>query len=96
MPPRKYVDKLIQSYERMFREKPGTNVYSPLQKGDHPELEDSKLLDPDDVSKYQSVVGLLQWAISMGRLDIATAVMTLSGFTEARYSLVGCVVTFSV
>jgi hypothetical protein len=56
MAPRKYIDKMIQNYERMFGEKPRTNVYSPLEKGDHPELDDSEFLEPDDVTKYQSIV----------------------------------------
>jgi hypothetical protein len=80
MAPRKYIDKMIQNYERMFGEKPRMNVYSPLEKGDHPELDESEFLEPDDVTKYQSIVGSLQWAISLGRFDVATAVMTLSGF----------------
>jgi hypothetical protein len=80
MAPWKYIDKPIQNYECMFGEKPWMNVYSPLEKGDHPKLDESELLDPDDVTKYQSLVGSLQWAISLGRLDVAKVVMTLSGF----------------
>ena len=53
---------------------------SPLEKGDHPELDTSELLDPTGVQQYQSLIGSLQWAISLGRFDIATAVMTMSGF----------------
>ena len=29
---------------------------------------------------YQSLIGSLQWAVSLGRLDITTTVMTMSGF----------------
>jgi hypothetical protein len=36
--------------------------------------------DVDGISKYQSLFGGLQWAITLGRLDVATAVMTMSGF----------------
>jgi len=80
MAPRKYIDKMIANYESMFGEKPKQNVSSPLEKNDHPELDTSELLQPDDVQKYQSVIGSLQWAISLGRFDIATTVMTLSGY----------------
>ena len=31
----------------------------------------------------QSLIGVLQWTISLGRFDIATAVMTMSGFRTA-------------
>jgi hypothetical protein len=83
MAPRKYIDKMLQNYERMFGEKPKTNISSPLEKGDHPEIDTSELLDDYGTQQYQSVVGSLQWAIALGRLDIATAVMTLSSFRSA-------------
>jgi len=83
MTPTKYIDRLVQSYERMFGEKPSTKIYSPLEKGDHPELDESELLDATRLQQYQSLIGSLQWTISLGRFDIATAVMTLSSFRAA-------------
>jgi hypothetical protein len=80
MAPWKYIDKMMVNYEHMFGEKPKQTYHSPLEKGDHPELDNLELLKPEDVTKYQSVIGSLQWAISLGRLDVTTAVMTLSGF----------------
>ena len=80
MAPCKYIDKMIDGYFNMFGEKPRTRYSSPLEKGDHPELDTSELLDESGIQKYQSLVGSLQWAVSIGRLDITTAVMTLSGF----------------
>jgi hypothetical protein len=80
MAPRKYIDKMLDGYERMFGEKPTTKFTSPLEKGDHPELDTSELLDDQGVQHYQSLIGSLQWAISLGRFDICTAVMTMSGF----------------
>ena len=38
------------------------------------------------VKKYQSLLGALQWLISIGRFDIATAVMTMSKFRVAPRS----------
>jgi hypothetical protein len=64
----------------MFGEKPKLNVFSPLEKGDHPEIDTSELLDAQGTQQYQSLVESLQWAVSLGRLDIATSVMTLSSF----------------
>ena len=80
MAPQKYIDRLAASYEKMFGEKPSAKMYSPLEKGDHPELDDSELLDAEGVQQYQSLIGSLQWAISLGRFDIATAVMSMSSF----------------
>ena len=42
-----------------------------------------ELLESDDVSKYQSLIGAMQWAITLGWIDITTSVMTLSGFRTA-------------
>ena len=53
---------------------------SPLEKGDHPEMDTSELLDSTGIQQYQSMVGAMQWAVSIGRLDITMAVMTLSSF----------------
>ena len=79
----KYIEKMIGNYEKTFGELPKQNVTSPLEKGDHPELDDSELLDTKGIEIYQSMIGALQWAVTIGRLDINTAVMTLSGFRVA-------------
>jgi len=79
--PRRYIDKMVDTYVRLFRMKPSTKPHQPpLEKGDHPEINDSKFLDNDGTQTYQSLVGMLQWSISVGRFDIATAVMTMSSF----------------
>jgi hypothetical protein len=80
--PKKYIEKMISAYEMMFGSKPKYYT-SPLEKGDHPELDTSDLLGPDDTQKYQSLIGSLQWAVTIGRFDIATAVMSLSSFRAA-------------
>jgi len=80
--PKKYVDRMIDTYFQMFGQKP-KEVTAPLDPGDHPELDTSPELDEDGCKKYQSMIGSLQWAISLGRFDIATAVMTMSSFRAA-------------
>ena len=81
--PKKYIAKMMDTYERMFGTTPSTKFSSPLESGDHPELDQSELLDAEGVQKYQSLIGTLQWIISIGRFDIQTAVMTLSSFRAA-------------
>ena len=78
--PVRYIEKMISQYEKTFGESPRQNVSSPLEKGDHPELDTSELLDTQGIVVYQSLIGALQWAITIGRFDVQTAVMTLSGF----------------
>ena len=80
MDPSKYIDKLEQAYLQLFGVKLGNRPRSPLEDGDHPELDVSEFLEEDDTLKYQSLIGILQWLITLGRWDIQTAVMTLSSF----------------
>ncbi len=81
--PRKYIDKMVTEYTRLFGTSPKRNMRSPLEKNDHPELDDSPLLDEEGIRKYQSLIGTLQWTITLGRFDVGTAVMTMSGFRVA-------------
>ena len=71
---------MIDTYERMYGEKPSHKYSSPLEHNDHPELDTTEFLDVDMKAKYLSIIGSLQWAISIGRIDITVAVMTLSSF----------------
>jgi Reverse transcriptase (RNA-dependent DNA polymerase) len=82
MGPRKYIEKLIDNYEHMFNEKP-KEASSALEKNDHPELDVSEFLNSDNIKLYQSMIGALQWAVSLGRFDIYAAVMTMSQFRIA-------------
>lgn len=79
----KYIDKMMDSYYRIFGTKPSTVYRSPLEPNDHPELDASELLDDEWHQKYQSMVGQMQWAVSIGRIDITTAVMTMSSYSSA-------------
>ena len=81
--PLKYIDRMVDGYKNMFGTSPPRNVQSPLTKNDHPELDDTPLLDDDGMLKHQSLIGSMQWAVSLGRFDIATAVMTMSSFRVA-------------
>ena len=66
MRPCKYVDKMIAGYEQMFGKKPSTKARSPLEENDHLELDTSEFLDEDYTSKYQTMIGSLQWIIAIG------------------------------
>ena len=61
----------------MFNKKPSSKYKSQLKKGDHPELDTTELLDEDGTNIYQSLICSLQWADSIGRINIATAVISL-------------------
>ena len=70
---------MLDAYESTQNEKP-KKASSPIEKNDHPELDESELLNIDGQKQYQSMIGALQWVVSLGRFDIATAVMTMSRF----------------
>ena len=83
MAPKKFIEKMVSNYERIFGECPSHLYRSPLEKGDHPELDTSQLLDQKGIMQCQSLIGSLQWAVTIGRFDIATTVMLLSSFRAA-------------
>ncbi|WP_371067958.1 hypothetical protein, partial [Salmonella enterica] len=43
----------------------------------------SEPLNEEGIKKYQSLIGALQWCVTLGRFDIACAVMTMSRFRAA-------------
>jgi Reverse transcriptase (RNA-dependent DNA polymerase) len=77
--PTKYIEKLIKNYEKSFGTKP-KEFASPLEKRDHPELDTSELCTTEQIAQYQSMIRSLLWITTIGRFDIHTAVMTMSGF----------------
>ena len=51
---------------------------APLPADYHLELDTSKELDPVRAKYYQSQIGILRWAVELGRVDIITEVSTLA------------------
>jgi hypothetical protein len=80
--PVKYLDKMFDTYERMFGTQPKPAA-TPLEKGDHPELDESPLCDEEDASKVLSMIGQLQWLITLGRFDIYPHLNSVSRFRLA-------------
>jgi hypothetical protein len=73
---------LLKNYEAMFNEKP-REVSSPLENKDHPELDLTEELGDTGIKQYQSLIGALQWVISLCRFDTHCAVMTMGRFRAA-------------
>ena len=67
------------SKESMIKEKPRKSR-PPLEGGNHPELDTSDLCDENQTKQFQTLIGQLQWLISLGCFDIAIHVMSLSRF----------------
>jgi hypothetical protein len=74
--------KAYQELRKSFGIKP-KEFASLSEKGDHPGLDTSELCTTEQVAQYQSMIGSLHWIVTIGRFDIHTAVMTMSGFRIA-------------
>ena len=60
--PKNYIDKLAETHKRCYK--------TPLDKNDHPELDTSEILEGDMAAKYLTMVGELQWLVTLGRFDL--------------------------
>ena len=67
----------------MFPVEDVINAKSPLEKNDHPELDNSELCNEEQITTHMCMIGQLQWAISLGTYDILTQVMFMSRFRLA-------------
>ena len=65
--PEKHIEKLKESYIRLFNAEPSKGLKTHLEKNDHPELDTSDILEGQQVNHYLTMIGQLQWLISLGR-----------------------------
>jgi hypothetical protein len=70
------------NYEIMFG-MPPKKYSAPLDPKDHPEIDESPFLDEEGITQYQSLIGCLQWAITLGRFELLPAVVCLGSFRAA-------------
>ncbi|KAL7559264.1 hypothetical protein ACA910_009039 [Epithemia clementina (nom. ined.)] len=73
---------MMETYERIFNSKP-KKAKPPLPPGNHPELDESELLDDIRTQHFQTLIGQLQWVITLGCFDVFVATMTLSRYRAA-------------
>ena len=67
--PRKYVEKILESYEKMLGNKP-KKTRTPPMAGDHPENDVSDFCDQDQIKQYQTIIGQLILLSGLGRLTL--------------------------
>ena len=63
--PKKYISKMLSTYEHMFPGETLKKQSSPILKRDHPELDDSEFISEEDKAKYMSMIGTAQWLITL-------------------------------
>ena len=82
--PTRYINKILESYKKMFPNENFIYAKSLLEKNDHPELDNSELCNEEQITKYMCMIGQqLQWAITLGRYNILAQVMSMSRFRLA-------------
>ena len=81
--PTKYINKILESYKKMFPNENFLNIKLGLKKNDHVELDNTELCNEEQITKYMCMIGQPQWAITHGRYDILAHVMSMSRFRLA-------------
>ena len=74
------INILKETYVRLFNTEPSKGLKTPLEKNDHPELDTSDILEGQKANHYLTMVGQLQWLITLGRFDIQAQLITMSRF----------------
>ena len=77
---KKYIDQLADTYKRLFNDDPPKGYKTPVDKKDHPELDTSEILEGDMAAKNPTMLGLLQWLVTLGRFDLHAKAATMSRF----------------
>lgn len=79
----KYLGNAISNVElelAKIDKKLSTKASTPLACGYRPELDVSPLLDAERANYFQNLIGILRWAVELGRVDIHIGVALLSSY----------------
>jgi hypothetical protein len=77
-----YIKKMLSNYILLFGEPP-KEYSSPMEEKHHQELDLTPELDLDGIRVYQSHIGALQWAVTLGRFDILVLLQPWQDFRVA-------------
>ena len=69
--PKKYLCKLLSTYERMFPGEALRKQSSPILKGDNPELDHSEFISEEDKTKYMSIIDI-KYNCAVLIIDVST------------------------
>ena len=60
-----------------------SRAITPMNGDYYPELDRTIELEPEDITFYQELIGMLRWAIEIGGVDIYTEVSVMSAYQAA-------------
>lgn len=95
MSPSKYIQEAVANVQKHLKEK-GLSLARNAAPNDYsPELDVTEPLGPNDITHFQSQIGILRWMVEMGRVDIIAEVSLLAshlalprvGHLEAVYRI---------
>jgi Reverse transcriptase (RNA-dependent DNA polymerase) len=81
--PESYCKTAVAEVERKLAEvgkKLATHVSTPMSSGYRPEMDATPELKPEQANYYQSLIGILRWAVELGRVDIIVETGRLSRY----------------
>jgi Reverse transcriptase (RNA-dependent DNA polymerase) len=84
--PDTYCKTAVTEVERKLSEigkKLASKISTPMTSNYRPELDSTPLLKPEQASYYQSLIGILRWAVELGRVDIIVETGKLSRYCVA-------------
>lgn len=58
-----------------------TSLDIPAPTNFHPEIDDTPILGDDDIQLYQSYIGILRWAVELGRIDLGHVAGVMARFS---------------
>ena len=70
----------MKHIKKLFNKDQPKGYKIPLDKNDDLELDTSEILAGDMAAKYLTMVGQLQWLVTLGRFDLHAQVATMSRF----------------
>ncbi|KAL7525855.1 hypothetical protein ACHAWF_001533, partial [Thalassiosira exigua] len=77
------VEALLKEEGREFKTATGEKAQkrNPIPSGYKPELDTTEECDPEHHSRFQQLIGILRWAVELGRIDIHVEVAIMSQYS---------------
>ena len=78
-----YIKSAVENVEEQLKKKGDrlpTRAVTPMSQGYQPETDSSAELDADGITTFQELIGILRWAVEIGRVDILTEISMLSTY----------------
>ena len=69
-----YIKSAVENIETQLKkrgDKLPARAVTPMAQGYQPEMDSSPELDTDGITTYQEMIGVLRWAVEIGRVDVS-------------------------